>query len=115
MPESSTRATWHADLARRDRTAHEAMARRAEQTAEPLLQQRFDAVTAELHVLRAAVARRDGLLRELTQALVERDRRIRDLEARLHRQPGAGELAAALVRRLRGAVGRYVRAGLTQR
>lgn len=92
------------------------MADRAATTAEPLLQQRFDAVTAELHVLRAAVARRDALLREQTAALRERESYIRELEARLEGPPPS--TAGALrrnARRARAFVGRYVRAGLSHR
>lgn len=113
--DSPTRAEWHTSLAQRDSAGHDRMARYAAETAEPLLQQRFDAVTAELHVLRAAVARRDALLREQTAALREREARLRTLEeaqvSRLH----AGSPLRRLVRRARSVVGRYVRAGLSQR
>ncbi|RMI13263.1 hypothetical protein [Cellulomonas triticagri] len=115
MSESSTRPTWHADLARRDRTAHDAMARRAQETAEPLLQQRFDAVSAELHVLRAAVARRDAVLRDLTAALVERDAQLRAAAEQIARPGSSADLARELARRARGVAGRFVRAGLRQR
>ena len=116
MSDSPTRAPWHADLARRDRAAHERMAERAAATAEPLLQQRFDAVTAELHVLRAAVARRDALLREQTHALREREAYVRELEAQVRQRPAsAAGLLRKAVRRARSVAGRYVRAGLSQR
>jgi hypothetical protein len=116
MPsESSTRAEWHADLSRRDTAAHGRMARYAADTAEPLLQERFDAVSAELHVLRAAVARRDALLREQTLALRERDLRLRLLEERDARSAGLLTRAVGLAKRVRGKIGRYTRTGLAQR
>ncbi|MDQ0426496.1 MULTISPECIES: hypothetical protein [Cellulomonas] len=116
MSEPSTRATWHADLARHDQSAHRRMAERAATTAEPLLQQRFDAVTAELHVLRAAVARRDALLREQTAALREREAYVRELEARLESTPrSASGTLRGVARRVRRRVGRLVRAALSQR
>ncbi|VTR76223.1 hypothetical protein [Cellulomonas hominis] len=116
MPsDSPDRAEWHASLARRDRAAHDRMAQRAAETGEPLLQQRFDAVTAELHVLRAAVSRRDALLREQTEALREREQRLRALEAARLPAPGLIARARRLAGRARRLVGRYVRTGLTQR
>jgi hypothetical protein len=91
------------------------MAQHAAATGEPLLQQRFDAVTAELHVLRAAVARRDALLREQTEALREREARLRVLESARVPVPGAVARVKGLARRARGLVGRYVRTGLSHR
>ncbi|HEY0215314.1 MAG TPA: hypothetical protein VGC57_02855 [Cellulomonas sp.] len=116
MPsDSPTRAAWHASLARRDRAAHDRMADYAAGAAEPLLQQRFDAVTAELHVLRAAVARRDALLGELSAALRERDARLDVLEQAQATRPGVASRARSALGRVRRALGRYVRTGLSQR
>jgi hypothetical protein len=113
--DSPTRAAWHTDLARRDRAAHDRMATYAAETGEPLLQQRFDALSAELHVLRAAVGRRDALLGELSAALRERDARLAALESSSASRPGLLGTARRAAGRLRRVVGGFVRTGLRQR
>ncbi|MDO8108554.1 hypothetical protein Q6348_15255 [Isoptericola sp. b441] len=70
-----TREAWHEALAARDREVHalaDADAVRAENEA---LERRLDMLMAELHVQREAVRVRDEMVRDLTVALRERDRR----------------------------------------
>jgi hypothetical protein len=74
------RASWHADLADKDRDAHADMARVARDSEIDQLQRRLDALAAELDMCRAAVHRRSELLAEQAIALAERDRHITRLE-----------------------------------
>ena len=74
------RASWHADLADKDKSAHVAMARSAATSEVGALERRLDALVAELDICRAAVQRRSLLLEEQARALAERDHYIRDLE-----------------------------------
>lgn len=122
--EAQNRARWHTDLAERDRTARRQTLAHAEDAAEPLLERRLQTLLGELHVLRAAVARRDVLLRQQTAVLRDQTAALRERETRLRAFETAETHARALpqhhrtpgpLRRLRRAVGRYVRAGLSQR
>lgn len=104
-------AAWHSQLASRDKAAHQRMADFTHDHEFDLLRQRFDAVTAELVVLRAAVDRRNVLLHEQSLALVERDTRIHLLEDALRSRSSRPSIRLALMRRGRATAGRLVRIG----
>jgi hypothetical protein len=109
--DSPAGAAWHSRLASRDKAAHQRMADFTQDQELDLLRQRFDAVTAELVVLRAAVDRRNVLLHEQGLALVERDSRIHLMEDALRARSGPPRIRLALMRRGRAAAGRLVRIG----
>jgi hypothetical protein len=109
--DSSAGAAWHSQLASRDKAAHQRMADFTQDQEVDLLRQRFDAVTAELVVLRAAVDRRNVLLHEQGLALAERDTRIQLMEDALSSQRRPASIPHALMRRGRAAAGRLARIG----
>lgn len=120
--EPQSPARWHDDLAQRDAAARRGLDEHVADAAESLLERRSQVLFEELTVLRAAVARRDdllrqqtALLRDQTSALQERDDRLRALEEQVvHLRKGRFGVRRFLGR-VRRAAGRYVRAGLSQR
>ncbi|KGM09262.1 hypothetical protein N868_03615 [Cellulomonas carbonis T26] len=105
-----TGAPWHTTLAERDRAGHERMADVARTTEAEVLERRLTALTAELAVLREAVAVRSRLLHEQSLALGEREARITALEARLADPRAArGPLPRRALRKARSVAGRAVR------
>lgn len=109
--DSPAGAAWHSQLASRDKAAHQRMADFTQDHETDLLRQRFDAVTAELVVLRAAVDRRNVLLHEQGLALAERDTRIQLMEDALRERGRAARIPLGLLHRGRAAAGRLVRIG----
>ena len=73
-PESAS--AWTHELAQRDKALREALDDEALRSENTALHHRLDALMVELRASRAAVAVRDGLLREHTAALAERDRAL---------------------------------------
>jgi uncharacterized membrane protein len=85
MPTDSppTPAAWHAELAEKDNAVRSAIAASSAEAENVALHRRLDALMAELRIARAAVAVRDGILREQTSALRERDTGLAAAQARL--------------------------------
>ena len=101
-------AAWHSALAEKDAAAHDRMAVFTDQGEVELLRRRLEATAAELDVARAGVDVRNRILREQTAALVERDERIRALEAAREAEAAASVDARTRLGRGRSAIARTI-------
>jgi hypothetical protein len=71
---------WHAALRAGDESVHAAEDARMAREAVAALEARLTQANADRHALSSAVGFRDGLLADLTRALVERDASVARLE-----------------------------------